>query len=51
MGDCEGTIYDLQVKQPLWNLSVFDTLIRNYELKKLIIDNTKLEKKTSISEA
>ena len=49
--DCEGTIYGLQVKQPPWNLSMFDTLIRNYELKKLMIDNTKIEKKTSISEA
>ena len=50
-GGCEGTIYGLQVKQPPWNLSMFDTLIRNYELKKLIIDNTKIEKKTSICEA
>ena len=44
-GDCEGTIYGLQVKQPPWNLSMFDTLIRNYKLKKLIIDNAKIEKK------
>ena len=38
-GDCDETIYGLQVKQSPWNLSMFDTSIRNYKLKKL--DNTK----------